>query len=343
MTTFKAPSNIALVKYWGKKGEQLPANPSISFTLTHCYTETSIDYERRSESSIASGDSFSFNFSFDGQPKPSFHPKISTFFERILPYLPFLKNYHFNITSHNSFPHSSGIASSASAMAALSVCLMKIAKELGETYTEEAFWQKASFLARLGSGSACRSVKGSIVVWGEHPAIAGSSDEYGITYPLPVHEVFQNYQDTILLIDRGQKQVSSTVGHNLMHGHPFAEARFAQANENINQLVSSFASGDIEHFMEIVESEALTLHAMMQTSIPYFILMRPNTLEVIQRVWQYRKDTKIPLCFTLDAGANVHLLYPKTSIAEVQKFIVEELAQFCEGQHYIHDEVGQLI
>ena len=135
MTTFKAPSNIALVKYWGKKGEQLPANPSISFTLTHCYTETSIDYERISESSISSGDSFSFNFSFDGQPKPSFHPKISTFFERILPYLPFLKDYHFNITSHNSFPHSSGIASSASAMAALSVCLMKIAKELGETYT----------------------------------------------------------------------------------------------------------------------------------------------------------------------------------------------------------------
>ena len=343
MTTFKAPSNIALVKYWGKKGEQLPANPSISFTLTHCYTETSIDYERRSESSIASGDSFSFNFSFEGQPKPSFHPKINTFFERILPYLPFLKDYHFNIASHNSFPHSSGIASSASAMAALSVCLMKIAVELGETYTEEVFWQKASFLARLGSGSACRSVKGSIVVWGEHPAITGSSDEYGITYPLPVHEVFQNYQDTILLIDRGQKQVSSTVGHNLMHGHPFAEARFAQANEHINQLVSSFASGDLDHFMEIVESEALTLHAMMQTSIPYFILMRPNTLEVIQRVWQYRKDTKVPLCFTLDAGANVHLLYPKTSIAEVQKFIAEELAQFCEGQHYIHDEVGQLI
>jgi len=343
MTTFKAPSNIALVKYWGKKGEQLPANPSISFTLTHCYTETSIDYERRSESSIASGDSFSFNFSFEGQPKPSFHPKINTFFERILPYLPFLKDYHFNIASHNSFPHSSGIASSASAMAALSVCLMKIAVELGETYTEEVFWQKASFLARLGSGSACRSVKGSIVVWGEHPAITGSSDEYGITYPLPVHEVFQNYQDTILLIDRGQKQVSSTVGHNLMHGHPFAEARFAQANEHINQLVSSFASGDLDHFMEIVESEALTLHAMMQTSIPYFILMRPNTLEVIQRIWQYRKDTKVPLCFTLDAGANVHLLYPKTSITEAKWFIEEELAQFCEGRLYIHDEVGQLI
>ena len=127
-----------------------------------------------------------------------------------------------------------------------------------------------------------------------------------------------------------------------MHGHPFAEARFAQANENINKLVRSFASGDVECFIEVVESEALTLHAMMQTSIPYFILMRPNTLEVIQRIWQYRKETNIPLCFTLDAGANVHLLYPKTSTTEVKWFIEEELAQFCEGRQYIHDEVATI-
>ena len=125
-----------------------------------------------------------------------------------------------------------------------------------------------------------------------------------------------------------------------MHGHPFAEARFAQANKNINKLVRSFASGDVERFIEVVESEALTLHAMMQTSIPYFILMRPNTLEVIQRIWQYRKETNIPFCFTLDAGANVHLLYPKTSTTEVKWFIEEELAQFCEGRQYIHDEVA---
>ena len=180
MITFKAPSNIALVKYWGKKGEQLPANPSISFTLSHCYTETSIAYQRRSASSIAANAPFSFDFSFDGQPKPSFHPKIEAFFARIAPYLPFLTDYHFSIHSHNSFPHSSGIASSASAMAALSVCLMQVARELGHTYSEEEFWQKASFLARLGSGSACRSVKGSIVVWGQHPSIEGSSDDYGI-------------------------------------------------------------------------------------------------------------------------------------------------------------------
>ena len=341
MISFKAPSNIALVKYWGKKGEQLPANPSVSFTLTNCFTETSIQYEHRSTSPLASTEDFSFNFSFEGQPKPSFHPKINTFFQRIAPYLPFLKDYHFSIASHNSFPHSSGIASSASAMAALSICLMKIAKNLDPTLTEEQCWQQASFLARLGSGSACRSVQGSIVVWGTHPSIEGSSDNYGIPYPLPVHEIFQSYQDTVLLIDRGQKQVSSTVGHNLMHGHPFAEARFAQANQNIERLISCFASGDVTRFIEIVESEALTLHAMMQTSIPYFILMRPNTLEVIQRIWRFRQDTKEPLSFTLDAGANVHLLYPKSSKAVVHSFIQEELASFCENGQYLHDEVKQ--
>lgn len=340
MITFKAPSNIALVKYWGKKGEQLPANPSISFTLSHCYTETSIAYQRRSAATMATDAPFSFDFSFDGQPKPSFHPKIEAFFARIAPYLPFLTDYHFSIHSHNSFPHSSGIASSASAMAALSVCLMQVARELGYTYSEEEFWQKASFLARLGSGSACRSVKGSIVVWGQHPSIVGSSDDYGIPYPLQVAPVFADYQDTILLIDRGQKQVSSTVGHNLMHGHPFAEARFSQANNNIDRLIGAFATGDIDTFIEVVESEALTLHAMMQTSIPYFILMRPNTLEVIQRVWQYRKDTKVPLCFTLDAGANVHLLYPKSVKDEVQTFIKNELAHFCEEGKYINDQLA---
>ena len=336
MITFKAPSNIALVKYWGKRKGQLPANPSISFTLTNCYTETSVAYQKLN---VPAKD-FSFDFYLDNELKPDFRPKIETFFSRIEPYLDFLRDYHFTIHSHNSFPHSSGIASSASSMAALSVCLMQVAKEIGNTYTEDEFWQKASVLARLGSGSACRSVKGNVVVWGKHPDIESSNDEYGILFPYPIHQIFTTYQDTILLIDRGKKQVSSSVGHDLMHGHPFAEARFEQANRNITLLSDCLQTGDVEKFIEIVESEALTLHAMMQTSIPYFILMRPNTLEVIQRVWQYRKDTGVPLCFTLDAGANVHLLYPENVKDKVQAFIKNELAHFCEEGKYINDQLA---
>ena len=334
--SWKAPSNIALVKYWGKLDKQIPANPSVSFSLTNCYTETSVYFEKSNRPS----DDFQFDFLFEETPKPSFHPKIVTFFERIYEYLPFLKDFYFKINSKNSFPHSSGIASSASGMAALSMCLMQIEKKLFPEISDEDFWKKASFLARLGSGSACRSIRGNIVVWGKHQSIPNSSDEYGITYPFEVNDVFKTYQDTILLIDKGQKKVSSSVGHNLMNNHPFAKQRFAQAHENIDKLIPVFTNGDLESFIEIAENEALTLHAMMQTSIPYFILMKPNTLEVIERIWQFRKETKTPVCFTLDAGANVHVLYPNFCKENVLQFIKNELVAFCENKQYICDQIG---
>lgn len=334
--SWKAPSNIALVKYWGKLDKQIPANPSVSFSLTNCYTETSVYFKKLNRPS----DDFQFDFLFEETPKPSFHPKIVTFFERIYEYLPFLKDFYFKINSKNSFPHSSGIASSASGMAALSMCLMQIEKKLFPEISDEDFWKKASFLARLGSGSACRSIRGNIVVWGKHQSIPNSSDEYGITYPFEVNDVFKTYQDTILLIDKGQKKVSSSVGHNLMNNHPFAKQRFAQAHENIDKLIPVFTNGDLESFIEIVENEALTLHAMMQTSIPYFILMKPNTLEVIERIWQFRKETKTPVCFTLDAGANVHVLYPNFCKENVLQFIKNELVAFCENKQYICDQIG---
>lgn len=333
--SWKSPSNIALVKYWGKFKGQLPANPSVSFTLTNCFTETSVYFEKRTDQI----GEFAFDFFFEGEPKPSFRSKIITFFERIYPYMPFLKEYYFKIDSKNSFPHSSGIASSASGMAALSVCLMQIEKQFCPDMSEEDFWRKASFLARLGSGSACRSIQGNIVVWGRHASILGSSDEYGIPYPFDIHPVFKNFQDTILLIDKGQKQVSSSVGHDLMNNHPFAKRRFQQAHDNIEELISVFATGNLEKFIEIVESEALTLHAMMMTSLPYFILMKPNTLEVIHRIWEFRKKTNLPICFTLDAGANVHVLYPDFCKRDILDFINKDLVVFCENKQYICDQI----
>ncbi|GIM58818.1 diphosphomevalonate/mevalonate 3,5-bisphosphate decarboxylase family protein [Capnocytophaga canimorsus] len=334
--SYKAPSNIALVKYWGKLERQIPANPSISFTLTNCYTTTTVIFEKLETPT----DDFQFAFFFEKEPKPDFYPKIVTFFNRIYEYLPFLKDYRFEIHSENSFPHSSGIASSASAMAALSVCLMQIEKQLNPDISEKDFWQKASFLARLGSGSACRSVKGNVVIWGKHESVGQSSDLYGISYPFEIHDVFKDYQDTILLIDKGQKQVSSSIGHDLMHNHPFAKKRFEQAHENIDKLIPVFKNGDLNKFIEIIESEALTLHAMMMTSSPYFILMKPNTLEVIQRIWKFRQKTKIPVCFTLDAGANVHVLYPDSHKNKVLQFIRDELIAFCENKQYICDRIS---
>lgn len=337
--TWQSPSNIALVKYWGKKENQIPANPSISFTLNDCRTVTSLEFTLKKDSE-KKGDIFDFEFYFEGQRKEDFKPKIYTFFERIEKYCPYLKEYQLVINSENSFPHSSGIASSASGMSALALCVMSLEKQLSPSISEDYFFKKASFLARLGSGSACRSVQGKLVVWGEHTNIAESSNLYGVEYPNEVHEVFDNYQDTILLVDKGEKKVSSSVGHNLMHDHPFAEERFKQAHKNLDALKDIFKNGDLNNFIEIVESEALTLHAMMMSSNPYFILMKPNTLEIINNIWSFREATGLPVCFTLDAGANVHVLYPEKNKKEIFQFIEDKLLVYCEKNQFISDRVG---
>lgn len=331
---WSAPSNIALVKYWGKKENQIPANPSISFTLNNCKTITMLEVAKKSDIT-----SFSFDLLFEGKPKEDFNPKIQKFFERIEKYCPFLKEYHFKIDTQNTFPHSSGIASSASGMAALAMNIMSLEKALNPAISEAYFFAKASFLARLGSGSACRSIKGQVVVWGMHAEVTTSSDLFGVEFS-EIHPNFKNFQDTILLVDKGEKQVSSTVGHDLMHDHPYAERRFAQAHENLSKMKAVLSSGNLDEFIKIVESEALTLHAMMMTSMPYFILMKPNTLEIINKLWNFRTETEIPVCFTLDAGANVHVLYPENVKEKVLQFIQDELVNYCQKGHYICDEIG---
>ena len=334
-----SPSNIALVKYWGKKENQIPENPSISFTLSDCKTITEITYSKKT------GTDFSFDIYFEGEKNEAFKPKIQTFFERIELYMPFLKDFHFNIETSNTFPHSSGIASSASGMSAIALCLMSIEQKLTKKQNESKetlsyFNKKASFLARLGSGSACRSIEGELVVWGQNMSTL-SSDLYGVKFEGAVHQNFKNYQDTILLVDKGEKQVSSTVGHKLMYGHPFAKERFLQAHANLAKLTTILASGDLKEFVKIVESEALTLHAMMMTSMPYFILMKPNTLEIINKIWQFRVETNSNICFTLDAGANVHVLYPENEKENVLNFIKNDLVSYCQNGHYICDQIGK--
>ena len=333
--SYQSPSNIALVKYWGKYGEQLPKNASVSFTLLNCHTLTRLKFEKK----ITKG--FDFEVYLDGKRETSFEPKIHTFFERVNQYVPFLADYTFRIETSNSFPHSSGIASSASGMSALAMCLMHMEEKLGTNLEEDQLIAKASFLARLGSGSASRSIQGPLVVWGKHDKIPGSSNLFGTEYPLIVHENFKAYRDTILLVDKGEKQVSSTVGHNLMHSNPYAEERFNEANANLEKLIAVFESGNLSDFIAIVESEALQLHAMMMVSKPYFILMKPNTLEIINRIWKFRDLTGSHVCFTLDAGANVHVLYPNSEKEQTIAFIEKELAQFCKNGEFIHDQTGK--
>ena len=333
-TQWQAPSNIALIKYWGKYRQQLPQNPSISFTLSQCVTTTTVSFSLREEGAVA------FDFLFDQKKQPEFHPKIQQFLDRITPYFPALEGYRLSISSQNSFPHSSGIASSASAMAALALCIADFEKQFHSNWTEEAFLQKASFLARLGSGSASRSIVGPLMVWGHSKAFPQSNDQYAIAPAVKWHPIFHYYQDTVLIVDKGQKKVSSTLGHGLMHDHPFSTQRFKQAHTHLEQLKIALTSGDLERFIDLTEAEALTLHAMMMTSNPRFVLMQPNTLAILQKVGDYRRQTGRPLSFTLDAGANVHLLYPKKERTPIMDFIQKELLIYCQQGQYIDDQVG---
>ena len=322
------PSNIALIKYWGKYEGQIPANPSISFTLSNCKTETKMIFK--------SGEKFSVKTFLAGKEETKFSEKIEKYFRSIEKYLPWILQGSFVIETENTFPHSSGIASSASGFGAIAKCLM----EMDKAFSGKDFFdvKKASFLARLGSGSACRSVYDGLVVWGEVNEVEGSSDLYAVKYPdEEIHPIFRDFNDYVLLIHEGQKSVSSTVGHGLMNTNPYAERRFQEARENFVPMKEILKSGDLQAFMKLVEHEALTLHAMMMMSDPAFILMQTGTLQVINRVWEFRKETNLPLFFTLDAGANVHLLFPSEKKAEISNFIETELLRYTQNGGIVRD------
>lgn len=322
------PSNIALIKYWGKYEGQIPANPSISFTLSNCKTETKMIFR--------SGEKFSVKTFLVGKEETKFSEKIEKYFRSIEKYLPWILQGSFVIETENTFPHSSGIASSASGFGAIAKCLMEMDREFSGKDFFDA--KKASFLARLGSGSACRSVYDGLVVWGDVNEMKGSSDLYAVKYPdEEIHPIFRDFNDYVLLIHEGQKSVSSTVGHGLMNTNPYAERRFQEARENFVPMKEILKSGDLQAFMKLVEHEALTLHAMMMMSDPAFILMQTGTLQVINRVWEFRKETNLPLFFTLDAGANVHLLFPSEKKAEISNFIETELLQYTQNGGIVRD------
>ena len=341
-----SPSNIALVKYWGKKGKQIPQNPSISFTLSKCCTETFIEFEK--------ADRFGFSFFFEGKESPAFGAKIEKFLLDNQAFFPFINQLHLKVESRNSFPHSSGIASSASSMSAFVMGLIEIESLLvGLSTSSRALvdsvpepvevpinMQKASFFSRLASGSAARSVFPKMALWGKTEAYEGSSDEYAVSLADDIHPVFKTYRDSILIVSGETKSVSSRAGHALMEGNPYAPVRYTQANENIKNLLVALKSGDLDSFINITESEALQLHALMMCSNPSFILMKPNTLSIINEIRAFRNETKIPLCFTLDAGPNVHLLYPEQEANKVESFIQNKLVNYCVEGRWIADHVG---
>jgi diphosphomevalonate decarboxylase len=337
IVSWRSPSNIALIKYWGKDKDQIPRNPSVSITLGKSYTETRVGFRP-----VEAGGGKLKNFHFEGKKENSFALRIVSWLNRLTPVYPFLRDFDLTIESMNSFPHSSGIASSASAMSSMALCLTSIERILEKSPDiDDDFFRKASYAARLGSGSAARSVYPGFVLWGSYPEIPFSSNEFAIPLNDRIHENFSDTRDTILIVDGSRKAVSSSRGHSLMETNPWSAARYEQAIDNTGRMIRVLASGESGEFIKIIEKEALTIHALMMSSDPGYILMKPGTLEIIQKVRSFRKDTGIPLAFTLDAGPNVHLIYQGVHDNAVEGFLQEELLGHCSGKMLIRDAAGQ--
>ncbi len=334
---WESPANIALVKYWGKLQGQIPMNPSLSFTLRESVVRIAMQYQK-----VEKGGGGLRAFTLNGQPNEKFQDRIGNYIESMKAHYAFLDETTILIESQSTFPHSAGIASSAAAFSALALALGSIECELNCSDNKvSGFLRRASIAARLGSGSACRSVYGGFTVWGKSGHLPGSSNEFAIKLPeAEIHPVFSNIHDAVLIVDDTQKKVSSTAGHALMNGHDFRESRIAQAEKNLGSMIQALKTGNEELFVEIVENEALTLHGLMLSSSPGYILIKPGTINLIEKIRQFRYESKINLCFTLDAGPNIHLIYPAKNAEKVRLFIGQELLPFCKNRQWINDGVG---
>ncbi|MBT3235753.1 MAG: diphosphomevalonate decarboxylase [Bdellovibrionales bacterium] len=333
-----SPSNLALVKYWGKSPQQLPKNRSISITLNGAHTKLNLGWRLKTEEDLTDSDQIDLVYNFHGKERPDFAQRLTTFLTTLLPIDPFLAQFKLTVNSENSFPHSAGIASSASSMSALALALCSMEERLFGPISDKygGFFAKASYLARLGSGSASRSVYGGIVSW-------GGEEQHDNLFATPVEGVdptFATMCDAILIVSSKQKSLSSTQGHYLMERHPFAPARYQQANHNCQQLMLAMKDGDWSIFGRIVEQEAMTLHSLLMSSESGHLLIKPQTLELIDKIRSFRVESGRHLYFTLDAGPNLHLLYPKKDAAIIKSWIEQELTTHLESGRWIDDHVG---
>jgi len=335
-----APSNIALVKYWGKKNGQKPINPSLSLTLNNCQTHMEVVIEK--------SDFFDLSIEFESIPNEKFRQKILHKISKLGPefekWLPAFSNLKYTIKSYNSFPHSSGIASSASSMAALSFVFKCVLEQFYKIETNRNEW---SSLARQLSGSASRSVDAPFMAWGIHQKYFQLKDDYALNLDnileqQKVHPDFKNMHDAIVIVDAGVKSVSSSDGHALMDRHPHRESRIALANLHFEQIIEAMVAGNFLEFADILEREALDLHAMMMTSSPSVILLKPNSLKVIDWVRRTREQEKINISFTIDAGPNIHLIYLDKDREKVLELLKAEQAKKMDAifNNIIFDHQG---
>lgn len=286
--TARACSNIALIKYWGNRDDRLrlPTNGSISMNLAGLETTTSLRFDDE-----LPADRLTLNGS----------PAAPEQVNRVSQHLDLLRglartDVRAYVESYNSFPTGAGIASSASAFAALTVAA---AAALGLELTE----RELSALARRGSGSACRSIPGGFAEW--YPG-AADQDSYAETIATPDH---WDLIDLVAIVSTGHKAVGSTGGHAIAGTSPLQSARVADAAHRLDLCRAALLDRDFEALATVMELDALMMHAVMMTSNPPLIYWEPPTLTVIEAVRSMRAGG-VHVAFTIDAGANVHVLAP---------------------------------
>ncbi len=294
--TARATPNIAFIKYWGNRDDdlRLPANPSISMNLDGLFTETTVNW-----SDDLSGDELILN----GEPDTgSALERVSSHLSLLRQRFPVITQYA-AVESSNNFPIGAGIASSAAAFAALTVAAVAAT---GIELTEH----ELSTLARLGSGSAARSVPAGFVEW--H---SGSThkESYAESFAPPD---YWDIVDVIAVVSREHKAVGSSAGHHSAATSDLQEARVAGAGERFRVCKQAILDRDFDTFAEVVERDSNLMHAVMMTSRPPLFYWLPASLMIMEQVRVWRNEG-LQVCYTLDAGPNVHCICIRKDAAKV--------------------------
>ena len=285
--TARAHSNIAFVKYWGNRDHRLrlPANSSISMNLADLHTTTTVVWD-----SDLQQDTLRINGAI----------AADSALERVRNHLDALRarfktRQHARVCSTNNFPMGTGIASSASAFAALTAAA---GAALGLKLSE----RELSTLARMGSGSAARSIPGGYVEWR-----AGDSHEtsFAETFAPPDH---WNLIDVIAIVSRAHKRTGSSAGHETAATSVLQSARISTAAERLRAVKSAIMRRDFSQFADVVEEDSNLMHAVMMTSDPPLLYWEPLSFAIMKAARYWRTVENLKVCFTLDAGPNVHCI-----------------------------------
>ena len=209
------------------------------------------------------------------------------------------------VVSENNFPSGAGIASSASGFAALALAASQAAGLALDEY-------EISRLARRGSGSACRSVPGGFVEWRVDSC---DPDSGAVSIAPPEHWPLS---DCVTLVNRAHKEIGSTEGHAIAYTSPIQAARVANAPQRLDICRQAILHRDFKALADVMELDSNLMHAVMMTSTPRLLYWEPSTLAVIQAVIEWRKSG-LPVCYTIDAGPNVHVICPQTQEMKISE------------------------